>query len=125
MSWVKTWDDLRTDERIPRWPSKVGEKRPVSVKINSWVGISIGAKHTYLEIEENKQEYWSEKENCWVEVLCDSEAKGFSLKAEVYTEEEAILIANEFLKLMFHKKTHVLNWDGPGKPKIRRKKNVS
>lgn len=116
MSWVDSWKDLGK-ERIARWPTKIGEKRPVKVKINSWVGISIGAKHTYLEIDEAKQEYWPEKENRWVEVLCSSESRGFSLKADVYSDEEAIKIAKSFLKLMFKKETHVLQWDGPGRLK--------
>ena len=45
------WEELG-DERIQRWPSKIGDKRPLKIKLSSWVGVSIGAKHVYLEIEE-------------------------------------------------------------------------
>lgn len=112
------WDDV-DDERIRRWPSQIGEKRPISVKINSWVGISIGAKHVYAEVKEDDQAYWSESKAAWVYVSRDSEKSGYSMRAEVMTEKEAIAIAKTFVDLIAGKdlRNHEVQWDGPGKPK--------
>jgi len=106
------------DERIPRYPSKIGEKRPIHVDINSWIG-SIGAKHWYVTVKEKNNMWWSERENAWVEISCDSEKEGYSLdKASVMTVEEAVELAIAFLKIIHPTdyKEQELTWDGEGRP---------
>ena len=60
------WDDLG-ENRIRRWavagdfekgvPPEIAGKRPIDVEISSWVGTSIGAKHTYVEVTERDNEW--------------------------------------------------------------------
>lgn len=112
------WEILGED-RIPRWPSKIGEKRGIKVEINSWVGISVGAKHYNVTVEEQDNMWWSEKENSWVELSCDSERGGYSLRASLLTKEEAIKVAKFFVKLIAGKelKNHIVSWDSDTCPK--------
>ena len=91
------WEILK-GERIPRWPSQTGEPRPVTIEISSWKGISFGAKHVNLRVEEAKNQWWCEDENAWVQISCDSEADGRSMTAAVYTQEEAKQLAVFFIK---------------------------
>jgi hypothetical protein len=94
------WADLG-DCRERRWPSKIGEKRPISVTISSWIGTSPGARHYYVEVKEENNMWWDPNENCWRELWDDQEKKGYILeKASVMTEEEAIKLAIFFIKLI-------------------------
>ena len=111
------WDIIGKD-RIRRWPSKIGEKRSLSVTITSWVGISIGAKHTYVHVEEQKNQWWSEKENAWVELSCDSKKGGYNLRADCMNLKEAVKTALFFVKLIDPEhNTHEVHWHGEGEPK--------
>ena len=118
------WNVLK-GERIRRWPSKIGDKRGINVDISSWVGISIGAKHVNVEVAEEHNQWWSEEDNAWVDLSCDAERNGYSLKASVYTNKEAIKVAKFFIRLIVgeHKENYEIRWDGPGKPKRKRSKN--
>jgi len=113
------WNVLGKEERIRRWPSKIGEKRPLRVEITSWVGISIGAKHTYVKVKEANNGWWCEDENCWVELSCDSEKGGYSLEASVNNEDEAVALAKHFVELVAGKKrkNHDIRWEGLGRPR--------
>lgn len=93
ITYTNNWDMLKGEERIRRWPSKIGDKRGLTVEISSWCGISIGAKHIYLKIKEEDNMWWCEKENCWVRVSCDSEKGGYSLEADLLTNDEAVKLA--------------------------------
>ena len=108
---------------IMRWPSKIGEKRPLKINISSWVGMSAGARHVYAEVTEEDNEYWSEENNAWVSVSCSSEASGYHLKADVYTEKEAVRIALTFVEIVAgrHRTEHVIGWYGPGRPRWAKK----
>jgi hypothetical protein len=112
------WGILR-GERIPRWPSKIGEKRTIRVEINSWVGISIGAKHVNVKVEEAENMWWCEEENAWVRIYEDAENGGYELRAKVMTDEEAVKTAIAFVKTIAGpgRKNHTVFWDGPGKPR--------
>jgi hypothetical protein len=112
------WGILR-GERIPRWPSKIGEKRPIRVEINSWVGISIGAKHVNVNVAEAENMWWCEEENAWVRIYTDSESGGYEMRSKVLTEEEAVSLALAFVTLIAGKgrKHHTVDWNGPGKPR--------
>jgi hypothetical protein len=112
------WEILG-DERIPRWPSKTNEKRKLKVSINSWVGISIGAKHYNVKVEEQNNMWWCEDKNSWVELSCDSEKGGYELEAKLLTEAEAIKVAKFFIKLVAGKdcKNHEVVWDDDSCPK--------
>jgi len=100
------------DERIPRWPSKINEPRPIKIDINSWRGISIGAKHVMLRVDEEENSWWSDSENSWVHVSCDSSNRGFSMSADVYTEDQAIELAIRFLRdvMSVTQETHVIEY---------------
>jgi len=93
------WNILK-GERIPRFPSKIGEKRKVIVDYSSWKGLSVGAKHNYVKVMEENNQWWCEDENAWVEIYTDSEKSGYSLKAEVMTEKEAKEVAKFFVQLI-------------------------
>lgn len=97
MIFTGDWEILK-GERIRRWPSQIGEVRPIKIDINSWVGISIGAKHVMLKIEEEDNAYWCEDKNCWVHIYSDTTARGISMEANVYTDKQAEELAIFFLK---------------------------
>lgn len=42
---------------IRRYPNPY-EKRPVTVKVSSWVGLSAGAVHTYVKVREEDNAVW-------------------------------------------------------------------
>ncbi len=111
------WNILGKD-RIRRWPSKIGEKRPIQVEIFTWSGISVGAKHFYVNVKEEDNMWWSELENAWVELSCDSEKGGYNLHADVLDNKEAIKLALYFINLIAGKtrKNHEIHWSGPGRP---------
>ena len=110
------WEILK-GERIPRWPSQIGEKRRLKVTIDTWVGTTaIGAKHFYARIEEERNMWWCESENSWVELSCDSENTGISMDAHVMSEEEAIAMALAFIDVVKARGRNRITWDGSGKP---------
>ena len=112
------WKDLG-ETRINRWPGIIGEKRPIKVDINSWIGTSLGARHWYVTVKENDNMWWDEHRDMWRELWDDSEKGGYELdKASVYTEDEAIQLAIFFIKLIHPKnyKKQIIYWNGPGKP---------
>jgi hypothetical protein len=88
------------DDRIQRWPSKIGEKRKLRIDIRSWVGLSIGAKHIDVQISEQKNMWWSEQENAWVELSCDCSNIGYELNAKVLNEDDGIKIAKAFVSIV-------------------------
>lgn len=112
------WNILK-GERIPRWPSKIGEKRPLRVEITSWKGISSGARHHYCHVQEQDNQWWCEDENAWISLSCDTGNKGYSMNADVMTESEAVALAKLFVKLVAGDglKNHEVCWSGPGRPK--------
>jgi hypothetical protein len=111
------WEILK-GERIPRWPSKIGEKRTLRAEITSWVGTyAIGARHFYARAEEQNNQWWCEDENGWVELSCDTEKSGLSLQADLMTEKEAIDVLLAFIEITGTRKTHRIVWTGPGRPK--------
>jgi len=123
MKEIRTHDwGILKKERIRRWPSKIGEKRNLRVEITSWVGISIGAKHIYVKVEEQDNSWWCEDENAWVELSCDAEKGGYSLTASVTSEDEAITLAKYFVELVAGKRrqNHNVIWSGLGRPRWAR-----
>ena len=112
------WEILGAD-RIRRWPSQIGEKRPLKVNIDSWVGLSLGAKHVNVRVEEAENMWWSELENAWVRIYTDTESTGYEMKAKLLHESEAIKMAKAFILLVAGKDraNHIVRWNGPGRPK--------
>jgi hypothetical protein len=113
------WDKLG-DDRIRRWPHEYGGKRPIRVTINSWVGTSaIGARHYYLEVEEEENQWWCEKENSWVTFSMDLHNKGREINGTFEDEESAIELARKAIELLTKKDlTHfTVTWSGPGCPR--------
>ncbi len=110
---------LLGDDRIPRWPSKIGEKRKIRVDISSWVGTSVGAKHVYAKIEEEPNQWWSESENTWVELSCDAGRTGYTMRGDVMTEKEAVAFSLFCIEMIAGKRRthHKVMWTGPGRPK--------
>jgi hypothetical protein len=94
------WSILGED-RIPRWPSKIGEKRPITVRISTWIGTSaIGARHYNVSVEEEVNQWWCEKENAWVELSCDPSKSGVSMSASVLSRSDAEKLAKFFVDLV-------------------------
>lgn len=116
------WNILGKD-RIRRWPSKIGEKRAVRVTIDTWIGISFGAHHWYVEVIEEDNEWWSEEENAWVHLSCDSERGGINLKAAVDSQDKAVELARWFVKTMFCAESSDIRWTGPGDPGMVRERS--
>ena len=112
MIYAHQWSDLGED-KIPRWPSKIDEPRPIEIEISSWVGISIGAKHVMLRIAEQENAWWCEDRNDWMILSCDSHKRGFSMSADVYSEQQAIEMAIYFLRdvMKVNAQTHVIERD--------------
>ena len=93
------WEVLK-GERIRRWPSSFGGKRNINVEMHSWVDVSPGASHIEVSVYEEKNQWWCEDQNCWVSIYSDSTASGYSLRASVYTDEEAESLARSFIKII-------------------------
>ena len=87
------------EDRIRRWPSE-DDDRGLTVEVTSWIGVSVGAKHFYAKVKEENNQWWSEEKNCWVELSCDSEKGGYSLKADCMTHKEAEEVAEFFVKMI-------------------------
>jgi hypothetical protein len=90
------WGDLK-EFRIPRWPSKIGEKRPLVVEITSWVGISAGARHYYAHIKEHEQCWWDNEDNRWA-VVSGEDSRDFKVDVDAPRREAAIKIAKAVVK---------------------------
>jgi hypothetical protein len=120
-SWAK--GDLALDRDgnyIERWPSKISERRGVSVEISTWVGTDHGAKHFKISIEEVDNQFWSEKRNMWVRVLCHNGSRGLSLDANVLSAKDAVKLAKTYMKMIDHTgKTHVFVWRWTGSERPR------
>ncbi|MFA5166833.1 MAG: hypothetical protein WC449_06110 [Candidatus Paceibacterota bacterium] len=109
MIYAHDWNILN-GERIPRWPSKIGDLRSLVVTITSWIGVSIGAKHVSVRVEEEKNQWWSEEQNDWVILSCDHGNRGYELRAEVYSNEEAKKVAKYFIKIINKNNDHRIVW---------------
>ncbi len=115
------WEILGDEDRIRRWPSQIGEKRGLKVRLYTWVGTcAIGATHFSVSIEEQNNMWWCEERNAWVELTCDLERSGISLSASLSKQEDAIKVALKFIEITGVKETHEISWDGPGQPKWAR-----
>jgi len=109
------WDILGK-RRKQRWPGP--DKRDLNVSVWSLSRTAaIGARHWYVTIEEERNQWWSEKESDWVQLTCDSENGGFCLRADVNTVQEAIKLAKFFVDLVAGKgrRHHRISWSGPRK----------
>lgn len=113
------WHILKDEQRIRRWPSAIGEKREIRVTITTWKGVSIGAKHWTVHVEEQDNAWWCEDENAWVTIQCDSERRGYSLRAEVLSKQEAVKLATDFVTMIAgaRRLKHDVVWMGDGRPK--------
>ena len=49
-----------------KWPES-DELREVKIDLNTWVGLSLGATHWYVLIEEELNYIWHEKDQVWQE----------------------------------------------------------
>jgi len=67
---------------VRRWPNPKRIKRRVRVNIYTWVGIGVGAKHTYAVLTEEFNPLWDWNNNRWVECWDDREGKGRQVEAE-------------------------------------------
>lgn len=105
--------------RTMRFPSLTGEKRTIYVRVSTWVGTSVGARHIYVEVKEERNQYWSEIEEAWIEIESSSETSGYYLKADVYSEREARKIAMTFITMIGGKdlERHEVHWHGPARPR--------
>ena len=101
MKYISTRDwDILQGERIRRWPGSWGGARKIRVDINSWKGLSLGAKHWNVTVTEEDNQWWCEPENAWVEIYRDSEKSGYSLTAAVFTPEEAAKVTKQFVAII-------------------------
>lgn len=98
MMYAHNWEILGGD-RIPRWPSE-DDPRTIHVSVTSWVGLSVGAKHYSVRVEEEHNQWWSEDENTWTELSCDSGKRGYSFTGELMTKKDAEEFANHCIELI-------------------------
>jgi len=119
------WGILK-GKRIPRWPGKIDDKRGIKIEISSWVGTSIGARHTYVKVSEEDNMWWCEHEKAWVKIYTDTQSSGYSLEANVFTEQEALKIAKYFIELIAGKecKNHYLLSSGMNESITRKLKEI-
>ena len=66
-------------------------KRKVSIKVLSWVGIGIGAKHVYVRLELEDNSIWNSKEGrwqkCWDDHNSDPDLSHIELETEFILED--------------------------------------
>lgn len=88
-SYRHDWKSLGNGERIRRWPSE-DDPRKIRIHIHTFVGTcAIGAKHISVTIEEEKNQWWCEEDNCWVELSCDSGSRDHDFRGEVLQHKDA------------------------------------
>lgn len=89
---ISTGDwDILNGKRIRRWPGgSWSGYRCLTVKIDSWVGISMGATHTYLNIKEEDNSWWCEEKDAWVNIYGDNSGTGMRVKADLLSTEDCI-----------------------------------
>jgi len=102
MSYILAHDwDILGEERIPRWPSKTGEKRKIKINISTWVGtLATEAKHYDVTVTEEANQWWCEEKGAWVELTCDDHQVDYSLSATVLSHAEAMKVAQLFVALI-------------------------
>jgi hypothetical protein len=126
MLYAHDWEILK-GQRIRRWTNnlkrqeqvkpQVEDPRRVTVTLSSWVGTSPGARHYYVKIEEEQNQWWCEDRSTWVKLSCDSTSNGFSLRADCYSPEEALELAKFTVNLIFgrprtkKRKMWRIHWD--------------
>jgi hypothetical protein len=103
---------------VRRWPADTQTPRRVRVVINSWVGASIGARHTYLTIDEEYNYLLGKDKDggapIWVKPWDDSEGAGFELSRTGFErEDDAYKVAHFIVDLMFSGPGHKVDWDAP------------
>ena len=100
--------------KFPHYPYK----RRVTASITSWVGIGIGAKHTYATLEEEDNPIWNSTrerwQDCWVGE--DPEGRGKRIEAEFIdkrgrsAEDQAKDWIRKTFAKEFSSKTHRLHY---------------
>jgi hypothetical protein len=102
--------EVRPQPPVRRFPHK-GCKRIVDVSISSWVGISLGARHTYAKVEEAHNAVWDGRDDGglhsprWTEPWDDREGRGREFQKDCLTREEAHAYIASIVKRHFSSKT--------------------
>lgn len=85
-----------------KWPSPdPKETRGISVRISSWEGIGIGAKHWNVRVEEEDNSCWSEEEGSWVREYGSLHLQGLHMTANMLSEQAAIDVARAYIDITF------------------------
>jgi hypothetical protein len=90
------------------WPNEA-EQRGVTIRFRDW-SAAIGGSHINLEIKEEHNYIWDEKERIWRECWDDDKGMGFRLDTKFERYEDAIKVARAIVRIMFQK--HKVRWDG-------------
>jgi len=101
------------DPLIRRYPNEYGIKRQVYVRLSSFIGLSAGAQHYYVEISEEHNSIWDE--DSWWDPWDDDDGKGDNTikrleRRSFKTPLSAIQFAEQYLDEHFSKDTHEFDW---------------
>jgi hypothetical protein len=105
-----------------RWPTGLAweehvepvDTRPIKVEIRTWIGHAPEATHFKLDIEEEKNCWWSEEDDAWISVYTDTGAIGLSVKACLQTYEACVDLSISALLAIAGKagvKKRPIRWD--------------
>ena len=100
--------------RIRKFPNDAGVPREVRVKITSWVGVSLGATHTYCEVTEEDNPFWDGElwRRTWDEEKTTKNT-GRAFEGEFETEGQAVYFARDIITVYFSGDGYKITWDDP------------
>ena len=88
------------------------QPRRVSVDFTTWRGTSIGAKHWYVDIQEERDAVWNEERQSWVTSTSREDLRGLKFSngdfaARAHAKKWAEMIVEE----NFSPQTHEIVWE--------------
>lgn len=109
---------------VRAYPAK-GHLRRVTATIDTWIGLSGGAKHYYAKLDEDHNWIWHTERGQWQEAWDDREGKGLVLEnKELFTHEDAQKWILQQYAEHFSDETHTLSWrDNDDRPDFMYKRD--
>ena len=95
---------------VYQWPNKHGVKRRVTITLNTWVGVGMGATHYYIRIEEEDNRAWNGK--VWARAWDHKEKKGRNFEEEFLFPYQCKDFAHEMIAKYFNDGSYEIEWHG-------------
>lgn len=86
---------------VYRYPNDKGVRRQVTIRLETWRGMSLGATHFYARVELEENEIWNPKELGWHRSDAVPECKRTFYRAHVFTRAEGIKFIEVVINTFF------------------------